>query len=180
METPSLPMTSSPPAFPLVQGMWCCPSPSVWSRVSPTCSAWNWAVLLLVRIPLPVCSLIRWCSCPVTPHWRCSLRVTPVPWSAERPLSGTTVPSPSMLQGPRLWLSLAPASCTASQPSFMMGHCPASVIPRVHSVPSASPRVGSASANPMSWDGAVTAVFQEPLALGPAGADHASAAVRVQ
>lgn len=48
---------------------------------------------------------------------------------------------------------------------------PASAIPRAHSAPSASPKVGSASANPMSWDGAVTAVPREPSALGLAGAD---------
>lgn len=68
--------------------------------------------------------------------------------------------------------TLCPAPCpTAADTDAALCLQPASAIPRARSVPSASPRVGSASANPMSWDGAVTAVFREPLALGPAGAD---------
>lgn len=65
-----------------------------------------------------------------------------------------------------------PAPCpTAADTDPALCLQPVSVIPRARSVLSASPRAGSASANPMSWDAAVTAVPQEPLALGPAGAD---------
>lgn len=90
------------------------------------------------RHDTPLTCPCSWCSCPVTPHWRCSSRVTLVPWSAGRPLSGTAVHSPSMLRGPRLWLSPAPAFCSASQPSCMTGRC-VSTAPHPVPCPMSSP-----------------------------------------
>lgn len=66
----------------------------------------------------------------------------------------------------------APCSSRCSPPLCPQ---PASVTPRARSAPSAGPRVGSASANPTSWDGAATAAPREPSALGPADAEVSAA-----
>lgn len=85
---------------------------------------WHWGDILLTPH--------SWCSSPVIPPWKCSSRVTLLPWDVGRPSRGTAALSISTLWCCRQWPSPAPGSCTASQPSCTMGHCVSTALHTPH------------------------------------------------